>query len=112
MSLAGLCNEDHGLAELLTSHEVAEQVEIEVKYAGYIARQLAEIERFKKMEARRLPAGLDYEAIKSLSREAREKLSRIRPTSLGQASRISGIRAADLSALMIHLAKLSASNRD
>ncbi len=82
---------------------VKEQVEIEVKYEGYIQRQLAQIERFKKMESWRLPSWLDYREIPELRKEARQKLLDIRPTSLGQASRISGVSPADISILMVYL---------
>lgn len=80
-----------------------EQVEIRVKYEGYITRQLQQVEQFRKMESRPLPDGLDYDAVPSLRIEARQKLSRIRPRNLGQASRISGVSPADLTALVIYL---------
>ncbi|MDZ7261382.1 MAG: tRNA uridine-5-carboxymethylaminomethyl(34) synthesis enzyme MnmG [candidate division KSB1 bacterium] len=85
---------------------VREQVEIEVKYEGFIQRQREQVEKFKKLEARQLPENLDYQQIRALSVEAREKLSQIRPRSLGQASRISGVSPADVTVIMIHLAKL------
>jgi len=85
--------------------EVEEQVEIQVKYEGYIQRQLKEVERFKSMEERRIPLDLDYAQVHGLSREVVEKLTRIRPLSIGQASRISGVTPAALTALMIHLKK-------
>ena len=85
------------------SGDIAEQVEISVKYAGYIQRQQKQVEDFRKMEARRLPPDLDYHAIQGLRLEAREKLSVVRPADLGQASRISGVSPADLTALMIYL---------
>ena len=87
---------------------VAEQVEIRVKYEGYIKRQQEEMERFKKMEERRLPEDLDYRTVHNLSLEASEKLNRVRPASLGQAGRISGVSPADITALMIHLKKTGA----
>ena len=83
--------------------DVAEQVEISVKYEGYIRRQQKQVEDFQKMESRKLPPGLDYTAIQGLRLEAREKLSAVRPLDLGQASRISGVSPADLTALMIYL---------
>ena len=83
--------------------DVAEQVEISVKYKGYIQRQQKQVEDFRKMERRKLPADLDYSAIQGLRLEAREKLSAIRPLDLGQASRISGVSPADVTALMIWL---------
>ena len=83
--------------------DVIEQIEIEVKYEGYIKRQMEQVEKFRKQEDQVIPEGFDYTSIKALSKEAREKLDKIRPYSLGQASRISGIRAADISILSIHL---------
>ena len=83
--------------------ETAEQVEISVKYKGYIQRQLQEVEDFKKLESRSIPPGTDYAHIQGLRLEAREKLSAVQPMNLGQASRISGVSPADVAALMIHL---------
>ena len=85
--------------------DVAEQVEITVKYEGYIRRQMAEVEEFARLESRLLPEELDYSGIDGLRLEAREKLAAIRPRSLGQAGRISGVSPADLAALMIFLEK-------
>jgi len=85
--------------------EAAEQVEIEAKYAGYLARQETQIERARRMEDRPIPADLDYAAVTHLRTEAREKLARIRPRSLGQAGRIPGVGPGDLAVLMIHLAR-------
>ena len=85
--------------------EVREQVEITVKYEGYIRRQRAEVEEFTRLESRLLPEELDYSSIDGLRLEAREKLAAIRPRSLGQAGRISGVSPADLAALMIFLEK-------
>jgi tRNA uridine 5-carboxymethylaminomethyl modification enzyme len=82
---------------------VIEQVVLEAKYAGYIDRQAAQVERFQRMESRPIPAHFDYAAIPQLRFEAKEKLGRIRPASLGQASRISGISPADLAVLVIYL---------
>jgi tRNA uridine 5-carboxymethylaminomethyl modification enzyme len=78
-------------------------VVLEAKYAGYIGRQGAAVERFQKLESRPIPAHFDYAAIPQLRAEAREKLGRIRPATLGQASRISGICPADLAVLVIYL---------
>jgi tRNA uridine 5-carboxymethylaminomethyl modification enzyme len=83
------------------SDEVSAQVEIIVKYEGYIVRQEAEIERFKGLEQKRIPDWIDYFAIHSLRSEARQKLTAVKPATLGQASRISGISPADLSILAI-----------
>ena len=83
--------------------EVAQQVEIRVKYEGYIKRQLQEVADFQKMEDHTLPPELDYSAIQGLRLEAREKLQAVRPLNVGQASRISGVSPADIAALLIHL---------
>ena len=80
---------------------VAQQVEIRLKYDGYIKRQLRQVEEFARLEAKKLPAELDYRAITGLRLEAREKLEKIRPENFGQASRISGVSPADISVLMI-----------
>ena len=82
---------------------VTEQVEIQLKYAGYIARQERQVEEFQKAESRRLPESIDYDAIPALKAEAREKLSKIRPVSIGQASRISGVSPADIAVLLVWL---------
>ena len=81
----------------------ANQVTFDIKYAGYIERQNVEIERQRRLAEKRIPRELDYTSIKQLRTEAREKLSRIRPNSLAQASRISGITPADVALLMTHL---------
>ncbi len=83
--------------------DVAEEVEIKVKYDGYIKRQMQQAEQFKKLESRMLPADIDYNKIYGLRIEARQKLDKIRPASLGQASRISGVSPADVSVLVIWL---------
>ncbi len=83
--------------------EVREQVEISIKYEGYINRQSAQAEQFSKLENRRIPDGIDYKQIKGLRLEAIQKLDKIRPLSLGQASRISGVSPADIAVLMIYL---------
>ncbi|WP_295581492.1 tRNA uridine-5-carboxymethylaminomethyl(34) synthesis enzyme MnmG [uncultured Oscillibacter sp.] len=83
--------------------EVCEQVEISVKYEGYIQRQQKQVEDFRKMESHKLPPELDYGSIQGLRLEAREKLAAVRPLDLGQASRISGVSPADIAALMIYL---------
>ena len=82
---------------------VTEEVEIQIKYAGYLARQEKQVEEFKREEARLLPADLDYNAISGLRLEARQKLSQIRPVSIGQAGRISGVSPADIAVLLIYL---------
>jgi tRNA uridine 5-carboxymethylaminomethyl modification enzyme len=85
------------------SAEEAEQVEIEVKYAGYIARQEDEIAKFRSLETRAIPGDFDYGSVPSLRNEARQKLSQIRPATLGQASRISGVSPSDIGILMVWL---------
>jgi tRNA uridine 5-carboxymethylaminomethyl modification enzyme len=85
--------------------EVVEQVEIIIKYEGYLQRQTDQVERFKRLEEKQIPDDFDYLSIGSLSKEAREKLNRIRPMSLGQAGRISGVSPSDVSVLMLMLLK-------
>jgi tRNA uridine 5-carboxymethylaminomethyl modification enzyme len=86
--------------------EVAEQVEIQIKYEGYIKHQEQEIEKFKKLENKRIPLEINYKEIVGLSNEVREKLSKTRPDSLGQASRISGVTPAAIAILMVHLKRM------
>jgi tRNA uridine 5-carboxymethylaminomethyl modification enzyme len=85
--------------------EIIEEIEIEIKYSGYIKRQLQQIGRFKQLEARAIPAGFSYDAVMGFSNEVREKLKRVRPASLGQASRISGVTPAAISVLLVALEK-------
>ena len=85
------------------SREIARQVEISVKYQGYIERQNRQVEEMRKLESRPLPSDVDYQSIQGLRLEARQKLAQIRPLNLGQASRISGVSPADVAALMIYL---------
>jgi len=85
------------------SFREAEQVEISVKYEGYISRQEAQIRQFRKLEKKRLPVPFDYTTVPNICLEAREKLTRIQPESVGQASRITGVSPADITALMIYL---------
>lgn len=85
--------------------EVTEQVEIELKYEGYIKRQMSQVAQFKKMEHKRIPADIDYDAIPSIRIEARQKLKQVRPENVGQASRISGVSPADISVLLVYLGK-------
>ena len=95
---------DPGRPELPES--VTEEVEIQLKYAGYLARQLKQVEEFKKEESRLLDPNLDYNAISGLRLEARQKLSEIRPMSIGQAGRISGVSPADIAVLLIYLEQM------
>ena len=83
--------------------DVIEQVEIDIKYDGYIKRQMKQVEQFKKLEGRRIPEDLDYDQVKSLRIEAVQKLKLCKPISLGQASRISGVSPADISVLLVYL---------
>jgi len=85
------------------TEEMKEQVEIQIKYAGYIEKQMQQVERLNKMEQKRIPEDIDYYAVHGLSTEAKQKLTAIRPISIGQASRISGVSPADLSILLVHL---------
>jgi tRNA uridine 5-carboxymethylaminomethyl modification enzyme len=91
------------LEEWDSAPEVVEQVVLEAKYAGYVAQQAAQVERFQRLEGKPIPAHFDYLAVPQLRAEAREKLGRIRPANLGQAGRISGISPADLAVLLIYL---------
>jgi tRNA uridine 5-carboxymethylaminomethyl modification enzyme len=84
---------------------VCAQVEISIKYEGYIKRQMKQAEEFRRMESRRFPADIDYMGIHGIRMEARQKLNKIRPENFGQASRISGVNPADIAALMIYLEK-------
>ncbi|SFB52995.1 tRNA uridine 5-carboxymethylaminomethyl modification enzyme [Cohnella sp. OV330] len=85
------------------SEDMKEQVEIQVKYTGYIEKQLAQVEKLAKMEKKRIPDDIDYSAVHGLATEAKQKLHQIRPLNIGQASRISGVTPADLSILLVHL---------
>ena len=88
------------------TEDVIEAVEVQAKYEGYIARQEAQVAKLKDLEKKRIPETIDYQDVAALSREAGEKLTRIRPRSLGQASRIPGVSPADISVLMVTLKKL------
>ena len=93
--------------------DVAEQVNINIKYEGYIKRQMKQVEQFKKLENRKIPADIDYGQIQSLRIEAKQKLAQIRPASIGQASRISGVSPADISVLLVYLSAAGrSSDRD
>jgi tRNA uridine 5-carboxymethylaminomethyl modification enzyme len=92
-------------------NSVAAQVEIEAKYAGYIAKQRAEVARFRRLEDRRIPVDLDYSALTGLRTEAREKLACVRPATVGQAARLAGVNPADISVLLVHLKRLGSPKR-
>lgn len=85
------------------NNEESKQVEIKIKYEGYIQRQLEQIEKFKKLEEKKIPEKINYDQVEGLLTEAREKLKKVRPESLGQAARISGVNPSDISLLMVHL---------
>ena len=118
--------ESHSLAKILSrpevnyknlpnrnetlTEEVVQQVEIAVKYAGYIERQEMEVEKFKTLEDKSIPDAFDFSTVPSLRLEARQKLSKIRPATVGQAARISGVSPADISILMVCLKRWGATN--
>ena len=87
-------------------HEVVEQININIKYDGYIKRQQKQVEQFKKLETKRIPDDINYDEIKSLRIEAVQKLKQYRPISIGQASRISGVSPADISVLLVYLEQM------
>jgi tRNA uridine 5-carboxymethylaminomethyl modification enzyme len=90
-------------SEVELSPDVEEQVEIQVKYEGYIEKSLQQVDKLKKMENKKIPENIDYEAISGLASEARQKLIEVRPLSLAQASRISGVNPADISILLVYI---------
>ncbi len=94
---------DHGRPEL--SWRVREQVNIQIKYEGYIDKQRQQVEHFKRLESKLIPEDMDYESLHGLRLEARQKLSRVRPSNIGQAGRISGVSPADIAVLLVHLEK-------
>ena len=91
-------------------YEIFEQVEIEIKYEGYIKRQIAQANEMRRLEARKLDKNLDYYEVTGLRMEAQEKLNKVKPENLGQASRISGVSPADISVLLIYLKKKDSLN--
>ena len=95
-----------------TDRTVLEQVEIEIKYEGYIKRQLIIIDQVRRLESKLLPADIDYSKIEGLRLEAREKLNKVRPENIGQAGRISGVSPADISVLIIYLSTLPKNGRE
>ncbi|MBS5912384.1 MAG: tRNA uridine-5-carboxymethylaminomethyl(34) synthesis enzyme MnmG [Paenibacillus macerans] len=90
-------------SDLDLDEEMQEQVEIQIKYAGYIEKQLIHVEKLQKMEKKKIPENINYEDVQGLATEARQKLAKIRPISIGQASRISGVTPADISILLVYL---------
>ncbi|HEV3449306.1 MAG TPA: tRNA uridine-5-carboxymethylaminomethyl(34) synthesis enzyme MnmG, partial [Gemmataceae bacterium] len=103
MDWAKLCDMEPSLREFPAQADAIEQVVLEAKYSGYIDRQAAQVDRFHKLESKQIPPHFDYVAIPQLRAEAKEKFTRVRPTSLGQASRISGISPADLAVVLLYL---------
>ena len=85
--------------------DVREQVNIEIKYEGYIKRQLQQVEQFGKLENKKLSENFDYSEVNSLRREAVQKLNKVQPATIGQASRISGVSPADISVLLVHFTR-------
>ncbi len=106
VTLGGMAERFAELRDGRFTPDVVRQVEIEAKYSGYIAMARRQVERFRRMEDRPIPAGLDYAAVSHLRHEAREKFARLSPRSLGQAGRISGINPNDLAVLLIHLERV------
>ncbi|MBV7505027.1 tRNA uridine-5-carboxymethylaminomethyl(34) synthesis enzyme MnmG [Bacillus sp. sid0103] len=90
-------------SEVALDEEVKEQVEIQLKYEGYITKSLQQVERLKKMEDKKIPENIDYDAVSGLATEARQKLKLVKPLSIAQASRISGVNPADISILLVYL---------
>jgi len=102
-----LPNRDESLSE-----EIITQVEIAVKYAGYVERQEVEIEKFKKLEDKKIPLAFDFTTVPGLRMEARQKLDKIRPATIGQAARISGVSPADVGILMVCLKRFGDARND
>ncbi|MGN1401146.1 MAG: tRNA uridine-5-carboxymethylaminomethyl(34) synthesis enzyme MnmG [Bacillus sp. (in: firmicutes)] len=95
--------EEVAASDLELTEDIKEQVEIQIKYEGYIDKSLQQVERLKKMEDKKIPEDIDYDAINSLATEARQKLKQVRPLTMAQASRISGVNPADVSILLVYL---------
>ncbi|MFP3152775.1 tRNA uridine-5-carboxymethylaminomethyl(34) synthesis enzyme MnmG, partial [Listeria monocytogenes] len=89
--------------ETFVTDEIAEQVEIQIKYEGYIQKSNLQVEKMKRMEDKKIPENIDYDAISGLATEALEKLKKIEPLSIAQASRISGVNPADISILLVYI---------
>ncbi|MBX3349315.1 MAG: hypothetical protein KF747_11280, partial [Nitrospira sp.] len=85
--------------------DIAEEVELQIKYEGYIQRQVRQVEKFKKFEKKLIPSSFDYDMVPGFSREVREKFNRVRPETVGQASRISGVTPAAISLLLVAIEK-------
>jgi tRNA uridine 5-carboxymethylaminomethyl modification enzyme len=109
VTLATLAQEHAPVAALTLTPEHAEVLEIEAKYAGYVARQQTEVQRMLEQEHTPLPADLNYASLEGLGSEAKEKLARLRPHTLGAATRIDGVRPPDIALLSVHLKRLQGS---
>ena len=107
VSLYDLVKADRSLKDLLDNYdkETIEQAEIKIKYESYFEKELDIVEKMRKMEDKEINPEFNYQALVSLSKEAREKLMKIKPRTLGQASRISGVSPSDISVLMVHISK-------
>jgi tRNA uridine 5-carboxymethylaminomethyl modification enzyme len=92
--------------------DVIQQVNINIKYEGYITRQMKQVKQFKRLENKKLSADIDYESIEGIRREARQKLAFYKPLSIGQASRISGVSPADISVLLIYLEQINRKSKE
>ena len=110
-SCSSPCDEDLSPVwmNLPEAKEISEQVEIQIKYRGYIERQTRQVEAFNRLEAKRIPEQIDYDDVQSLRLEARQKLKEMKPSSIGQASRMAGVTPADISVLLVYLEKLQVS---
>lgn len=106
ISYKDLSEMGYGSPDLNCSSDILEKIEVEIKYAGYIERQKKQIQKMKNLENKKIPENICYDQINNLSMEAREKLAKIKPENLGQASRISGVSPADISVLMIWISSL------
>ncbi len=102
---------DKGRDNHLSMHSIT-QLEVQVKYTGYIAKQLQQIEKFKKLEDKKLDPDFDYSKIEGMRLEAIQKLNQFKPMSVGQASRISGVSPADINVLLVYLEKLRRSKKN
>lgn len=100
-----------GAGEPIADNAIGEQVEVQAKYRGYIERQKDEVARRARQEDLRLPADLDYRSVRGLSKEVQQKLERLRPETLGQAGRISGVTPAAISLLLVHLKRSQAAQK-
>jgi tRNA uridine 5-carboxymethylaminomethyl modification enzyme len=95
-----------GLGDPNLAAEVREQVEIEAKYAGYIGKQAAEVERTRRLETRAIPPEIDFHAMRGMRTEARQKLDRFRPATVGSAARLAGVTPSDIAVLLVHVERL------